>query len=102
MKGRSGKGSRLGTNGMALAAFVGLLCFFHWRILFQGQVPVALDSSRFFFPVWKWGWEVFRQGHLPLWNPDAQFGVPYLADPQTACAYPPLWLLYLLLGPVTG
>jgi len=85
-----------------LGALGALLVLFHWKVLFQAQVYAALDSSRFFFPVWKWGWGVFEQGHIPLWNPAAQFGVPHLADPQTACAYLPLWFLYLLLGPVTG
>ena len=83
-------------------ALAGLTVLFYWRVLFENQIFVFVDASRFFYPLWKWGSEALQQGLLPLWNPDAQFGAPYLADPQTAYAYPPVPLAYLFLSPVNA
>ncbi len=80
---------------------LGVLAFY-WRVLLDHQTFVFVDASRFFYPLWKWGSGVMAQGSIPLWNPDAQFGNPYLADPQMACAYPPLFLFYSFLGPVNA
>jgi len=60
------------------------------------------DASRFFYPLWLHGAEVFQKGLLPLWNPDAGLGTPYLADPEMDCWYPPVRLLYFLLSPLTA
>ena len=78
--------------------FAGLVALFYRQVLFGDSTFVFVDASRFFYPMWKWGAGVWGQGIIPLWNPDAQFGTPYLADPQTACAYPPLVLLYLFFS----
>lgn len=85
-----------------LLVLVGLWVVFHSRVLFCGHAEVLLDSSRFFYPLWKWGAGVWKQGLIPLWNPDAAFGTPYLADPQMACWYPPLVFLYFLFPPTTA
>ncbi len=77
-----------------------LLTLFYWNVLFTGNVFAFVDASRFFYPIWKWGAGVLHQGLIPLWNPDAQFGTPYLADPQMACAYPPVFLFYSWLNPI--
>ena len=81
---------------------LGLVIAFYFRVLFENQIFVFVDASRFFYPLWKWGADVLRQGWIPLWNPDAQFGTPYLADPQMAYAYPPVPLLYLFLDPTNA
>lgn len=75
---------------------------FYWKVLFDGQIFVFVDASRFFYPLWKWGAEVLQGGFIPLWDQDAQFGLPYLADPQMACAYPPVFFLYSWLSPVNA
>ena len=87
---------------IALLSFALFLVLFYWKVLFEGNVFVFVDASRFFFPIWKWGSAVFNQGLIPLWNPDAQFGTPYLADPQTACAYPPVFLFYSWFNPINA
>jgi hypothetical protein len=79
--------------------FAGLVAAFDWKVLWGGALFGFIDSSRFFYPFWKWGSRVLHQGMIPLWNPDAQFGSPYLADPQMAIAYPPIFLLYSFLKP---
>jgi len=86
----------------SLLVLAGLWALFHHRVLFLGQTFVMEDSSRFFFPLWKWGSDVLHQGLIPLWNPDAGLGTPYLADPEMAVWYPPLRLLYFLFSPVSA
>jgi hypothetical protein len=86
----------------AVALLAALVVLFYWKVIFGGFIFVFVDASRFFFPLWKWGAGILSQGFLPLWNPDAQFGAPYFADPQMAGAYPPLWILYTLLGPLNA
>ncbi len=79
-----------------------LTCVFYWKVLFGHSIFVFVDASRFFYPLWKWGGEVLHQGWIPLWNPDAQFGTPFFADPQMAYAYPPVPLLYAFLDPTAA
>jgi len=45
--------------------------------------------------------ETLTSGRLPLWNPYAGLGRPFLADTETAVLYPPN-LIYLLLDPSTA
>src|SRR5581483_5934395 len=85
---------------LPLALLFFIWAFFHHRVLWGGQAFVLEDSSRFFFPLWKWGAEVWAKGWVPLWNPDAAFGTPYLADPQMGAWYPPIFLAYHFWGPV--
>lgn len=82
---------------LALGAF---LAVFYREVLLEGKTFVFVDASRFFYPLWVWGAKVLEGGWIPLWNPDAQFGVPYFADPQAAGAYPPLWILFFFLPSV--
>jgi len=66
-----------------------------WPHLFlKGQVPVDGNTLRLFYPDW-----AFLHAHSPslwhwpLWNPYRNMGEPFLADPQSMAAYPPMWLL---------
>ena len=84
---------------LAPLGLAGLTAAFYWKVLWGGAIFALVDASRFFYPFWKWGSVLWREGRLPLWNPDAQFGTPYFADPQMAAAYPPVGILYSLLPP---
>ena len=75
---------------------------YHGPVLWGGGTYVFVDDSRFFYPLFKWGADVWGSGHLPLWNNAMDCGTPYWADPQTACAYAPLWILYAIFSPVTA
>lgn len=79
-----------------------LVLAFYGKVIFGHSIFVFVDASRFFYPLWKWGSDVLKQGWIPLWNPDAQFGTPYFADPQMAYAYPPVPLLYSILSPLNA
>ena len=92
----------IGKELLGAAFLAGITALFYWRVLWGGETFVFVDASRFFYPLWKWGAAVWKSGVLPLWNPDAQFGAPYFADPQMACAYPPVALLYSFLAPTNA
>jgi hypothetical protein len=66
-----------------------------WPHLFwKGQIPIDGQVLRVFFPNF-----AFLKTHLagldgwPLWNPHRNMGEPFLADPVTMTAYPPMWIL---------
>jgi len=64
------------------------------HLFFKGQVPVDGNTLRLFYPSW-----TFLHAHpptlfhWPLWNPFRNMGEPFLADPQSLAAYPPMWFL---------
>jgi len=66
-----------------------------WPNLFlRGELPVDGNVLRLFYPNW-----AFLHLHpptlteWPLWNPSRNMGEPFLANPQSLAAYPPMWLL---------
>jgi len=72
-----------------------VLILMAWPHLFlKGQIPVDGNVLRLFYPNW-----TFLHSHpvtlfnWPLWNPYRNMGEPFLADPQSLAAYPPMWLL---------
>ncbi len=89
-------------NVLGPLALALLVVLFYWKVIFGHSIFVFVDASRFFYPLWKWGGEALKQGWIPLWNPDAQFGTPYFADPQMAYAYPPVPIFYLLFPPLAA
>src|ERR1017187_10842971 len=89
-------------NLLAFLFLSGLIVLFYHQVIFGNSIFVFVDASRFFYPMWKWGAEVLKKGFIPLWNPDAQFGTPYFADPQMAYAYLPVPFLYSFLSPTNA
>lgn len=102
MKSRISLPTSLRQDLFAALALAALTAIFYWKVLFGHSIFVFVDASRFFYPLWKWGGEALRQGWIPLWNPDAQFGTPFFADPQMAYAYPPVPILYAFFDPTTA
>lgn len=92
---RSVLSGRLGAAGLFLT-LLALAAALHAPVLWGGRAYAFVDASRFFYPMLHWGAATWGTGHLPLWNPTVDCGAPYWADPQNACAYPPLWGLFAL------
>jgi hypothetical protein len=69
-----------------------------WDLLWLpgDQVIAGNDLQHMFLQWWRFAVESLRAGELPLWNPFLFSGVPFLANPQPALLYPPVWLLLLL------
>jgi len=109
------------------AAIVAAACAFCWPV-FAGRIMLPADMSLLMLP-WRslrdqfpWfqrpynpmldpiqqylPWRIYavesvRSGLLPLWNPYAFCGTPFLANLQSALLYP-LNLLFLVTGPAHG
>jgi hypothetical protein len=79
-----------------LLAILVLIPFWDLLWLPAGQTIASDDLANMFLPWWRFGLDSLRQGELPLWNPYLFSGVPFLANPQPALLYPPVWLLALL------
>ena len=58
-----------------------------------GCLPYHNDILVYVYPERAFNLECFRKGLLPLWNPYLSCGIPHLANWQSACFYPPYWLL---------
>ncbi len=54
-----------------------------------------------FIPWWDYCADMLRAGNLPWWDASVMFGVPYLADPQSAVLYPLNWL-FIFVPTVTA
>ena len=79
--------------GLLLAAITAALC---WRLLSGQFVVTGYDTLTYFYPYRAYVGEVIRSGQLPHWNPYLFYGVPFLANIQTAVFYPFSALFYLL------
>lgn len=61
-----------------------------------GGILQGNDVGFAFLPWWRFVIDSLERGELPLWNPYLASGKPFIADPQTALFYPPVWLIGLL------
>jgi hypothetical protein len=79
------------------ALLLSLLVFITFpRVVLGTQTFIFRDYGLFSYPVAYFQRQCFWRGELALWNPYSQCGVPFLAQWNTMCLYPPA-LLYLLL-----
>jgi hypothetical protein len=79
------------------ALFLACLVFAAFPGVLLGTATFNIrDYGMFSYPVAYFQREAFWRGELPLWNPYNSCGVPFLAQWNTMCLYPPA-LIYLLL-----
>jgi hypothetical protein len=76
-----------------LLAILVLIPFWDLLWLPADQMVTGNDLEYLFIHWWRFSVDSLRQGELPLWNPYLFSGVPFLANPQPAFFYPPVWLL---------
>ena len=96
---KQGAGSRLGFGIWDLGFLISHLSFVFfllWRPLFAGEAFFWGTPLLQFVPWQRMAAEMWRAGHLPLWNPLVGCGAPLAANYQTAAFYP-LNALHLLL-----
>lgn len=72
---------------------------FAWKLLFTGLVVIGYDTMAYMYPYRVFAAEALRDGRVPLWNPWIFFGVPFLANLQSAVFYPLHALFLILPGP---
>ncbi len=72
---------------------------FTWKLLFTGLAVIGYDTMTYMYPYRVFAAEALRAGHVPLWNPWIYFGVPFLANLQSAVFYPLHFPFLVLPGP---
>ena len=70
-----------------------------WLFAAKPGLLEAIDWVLFYKPNFHLLREALLEWRLPLWNPHIGLGRPFLADPQNAVFYPPVWLVVFGLGP---
>jgi len=84
------------------AVALALLCIaFYWDALWlpTNRIVAGNDLSNMFLQWLRFAASSIRQGQFPLWNPYLFAGLSFVANPQPALFYPPMWLA--LAMPVT-
>lgn len=89
---------------IGVVLFLAFLCgLFFWRIITPDLADRRFfpsgDFSNQFYAFSLFAARELRSGRLPLWNPYAFSGHPFLADVQSAVFYPPRLLTILLSAP---
>jgi hypothetical protein len=85
--------------GRALAPVDQLFMVAPWSAIAPGPPdanPALADVAQVFHPWALYTAREVRAGRLPLWNPYAYAGVPFLSNPQTALFSPLTWLGWML------
>jgi hypothetical protein len=80
---------------IVLAVATGLFC---WKLLGGGLVVIGYDTMTYMYPYRYFAATALREGQIPLWNPYIFYGVPFLANLQSAVFYP-LHAVFLLVPP---
>lgn len=86
-------------KGYVLAPTDGLKLVAPWRTAgedYRGANENLLDQTDQFVPWTIYTVERYKQGQIPLWNPNSQLGVPFLANGQSAIFYPTIFLHWFL------
>lgn len=84
---------------LALAAILGLVLIFFWKIALANLIWVGLDAFAYFYPYRDYAAKEILNGNIPLWNPYLFMGAPFLANPQAQVFYPLNWIFLTLPAP---
>jgi hypothetical protein len=96
-KSRAARGGGDGFFPRRFAWALALLIFIpFWNVLLGFSTFVVRDFGLFSYPVAFFQRQSFWNGQMPWWNPLSCCGLPFLAQFNTLCLYPPA-LIYLLL-----
>ncbi len=68
--------------------------------MWGGKVPLMRDMFFDFLPQHLYAREIWRSGHVPLWNTYSGWGKPFAADTGTATFYPLHVFFYVLSAPI--
>ncbi|HPP39718.1 MAG TPA: hypothetical protein PK498_05435 [Candidatus Kapabacteria bacterium] len=82
---------------VAIGLFAITTAIFFWEHLF-GNAYLWEDFAEYVYPVQTFAAREFAQGRIPLWNPFAFAGMPFLADLQVGFFYPLNRILTLFVG----
>lgn len=54
----------------------------------EARIPAFRDGWHYYYPLWNWVDQAWRDGETPLWNPRENLGASLAADPTAALWYP--------------
>ena len=80
--------SRLTTRVLGLICFTVLVVACYGTALFGGGQFAFRDASHFYYPLYYRVQQEWASGHLPLWEPRENSGMPILGSPMAAVLYP--------------
>ncbi|HEX8457745.1 MAG TPA: hypothetical protein VF656_10650, partial [Pyrinomonadaceae bacterium] len=80
-----------GRDAFALLFNAAFFTLFFNQFLFGDKFIVGGDAFAYSYPLRTVGWEMIRNGQLPLWTPLVLSGYPLLSMSQLAFAYPLTW-----------
>lgn len=70
-------------------ALIGILVAIAFRaVLFFGEQFGYRDAAHFYYPLYLKVQQEWAEGHLPLWEPEENAGMPLLGNPTAAVLYP--------------
>ena len=73
-----------------------LLCVVFKDVIFQDNLFVKRDASRYYYPHRNFAAQMIRQGEVPLWNPYLFCGTPFHASIQNSVFYPLSAIYYIM------
>ncbi len=63
------------------------------------EVPGFRDSAYLYYPLFEWIDEEWKTGHVPLWNPYCNLGIPVVGDHSSSVFYPGKLIFFLRMLP---
>jgi hypothetical protein len=82
---------------LVLLAILGLTAWCFGAMLFAGHVPGYRDTADFYAPLFRFEYDQWHAGRLPLWNPLSNLGQPLAATGTASVFYPAKLLFHLPL-----
>lgn len=101
---QSGVRTRVQIDLAAIGAILLGTCGFFWRLIFSADIWMPAgggDLAGFLYPTYHFAAEWWRQGVIPLWNPQLFAGQPFVGDIQSGIFYPINLLVFLTSAPLT-
>ena len=80
--------SRLTTRVLGLICFTFLVVACYGGAFFGGGQFAFRDAAHFYYPHYYRVQQEWAAGHLPLWEPRENSGMPLLGNPMAAVLYP--------------
>ncbi|MCS7236840.1 MAG: YfhO family protein [Thermoguttaceae bacterium] len=82
------------------ACVVALFVLFFGPVFWNGEVLAFRDTAHYYYPLFHFVLDQWREGRVPLWNPYDGLGTPLAADPTSFALYP--GLLLVAIGRTVG
>src|SRR5215831_8468091 len=79
---------------VALLALAATYAFFCEYLSPLKRVHLFSDIEGYHYPLERYAFRQFKEGHFPQWDPSIYCGIPVVGNTQAGILYPPRWLMY--------